>query len=144
MSFKKSLAKKLEQYLDDEFEKNTPLLLIKDGSILYKKFKISKDISGLWNLYRINGDVVHGFKLKSSAVLAAKYYDKLSYKNVEEIKLLDYDYWTNMVDASFFKHRLTESESNIKKDIFLSRFENSSSKALFYKKEIIKRIRYNF
>ena len=73
MNFKNQ-AGKLERFLEDEFKKKTPLLVMPDKTIIYKKYKIKQNKSGTYNLLHSNNDLIATFKLKATAALAAKNY----------------------------------------------------------------------
>lgn len=139
MNYKKYL-KDFEQIMDEELELQSPLININKHTVLYKHYKIKQTKFGHWNLYRLTGDLVHTFKFKSTAIAAAKYYSELKYKQVEELKSLDFEYWSSFVDVSFFKQRLSESTDAVAKDIFISKLSSASDKANKLKHIIIKRL----
>ena len=133
-----------ESFLDKEFKEMFPLTILDNDVILYKKFKIKSNKVGHWVLSRLSGDVIHTFKLKSTAILAANYYSNYKYKKVEHLKLLDADYWNKSNDVSFFKARISQSNDPVSKDIFLSRLSSASDKKKQLKKEIIKLLKVDF
>lgn len=130
--------------LDKEFSEMFPLTIVNDDMILYKNFKIKLNDAGHWDLYRLNGDVIHTFKLKSVAIMAAKYYAALKFKQIEEIKVLDFEYWSSSVDVSYYKHRLIGISDNFVKDVMISRLSSASDKKKRMKNEIIKRLNVDF
>jgi len=134
----------IESFLDKEFKDMIPLTIIDNDVIYYQNFKISINDAGHWDLSRKNGDNIHTFKLKSIAIMAANYYSNLRYKQLEELKVLDFEYWSNAVDASFFKHRISETIDSITKDILLSRLTHATDRKRQLKKEIIKRLKVDF
>jgi hypothetical protein len=139
MNYKKYL-KDFEQIMDEEIETNNPLININKNTVIYKKFKIKQNNVGHWDLFRSSGDLVHTFKLKSSAIAAAKFYSECKYHKAEELKSLDGEYWNSYVDVSFFRQRLQESSEPLTKDIFLSKLSNATDKANKLKHTIINRL----
>ncbi len=49
MNFKEK-AEKLEKFLEDEFKKSIPLLVLADKSVVYGNYKIKQSKQGTWNL----------------------------------------------------------------------------------------------
>lgn len=143
MNIKKQ-AQKLEQLLEDELKTKVPLLPLKDGSIVYKTYKIKKDNNNNWNLMHFRGDLVDTFNLKASAILAAKYYNNNQLTNYNHIKNLDVKYWTNSNDAYIFSKKFKNIKDITKKMIYVSRYELTNSRAANCKQEIISLFKHNF
>lgn len=135
MNFKKQ-ARKLESFLDEELRKNVPLVVLEDKTILYKRFKISQNKFNMWNLSHLNGDLIDTFKLKTSAILAAKHYSTDRFNEYNEIKILDSLYWTNSTDSDIFKQRYYESKDLEKKELYLCRWDLTRARTNHYRKEI--------
>lgn len=135
MNFKKQ-AQKLESFLDEELRKNIPVLVLPDKTIVYKKFKIKQDKNDMWGLFHINGDNIDTFRLKSSALLAAKYYGADNFNNYNEVKILDSMYSNSASDSVFFRQRYHESKDTEKKELYLCRWDLTKARSEYYKKEI--------
>lgn len=144
MKYSKYSESKFESFLDNEFKIMVPLTIIDKSTILYKNFRITENTNSNWVLSRMNGDSIYTFKLKSSAIVAATYYSKFKYKQIEELKCLDSGYWKNVVDISFFKQRVAEAADIITKDIFLSKLGIAYDRTYSLKREIIKRLKVDF
>ena len=117
MNFKNQ-ASKLERFLEEEFKNKTPLLVLPDNTVVYKKYKVKQNKTGTYNLLHSNNDFIDIFKLKATAVIAAKnyYYDRFDLYN--SIKILDTQYWTNSMDSLIFKERYRNCKDlNKKEDI---------------------------
>ncbi len=137
MNFK-YYANQLEQVLHDEFQKNVPMAVLKNKVIVYKRFKIVPTGDKSWNLLRMNGDFVNNFKFKSTALLAAKYYDNALIIQYNQIKLLDTKYWYSVNDLSFFKFRYNNALTADQRDIFKSRLDVTATTVTQTKTEIFK------
>ena len=143
MNFKKQ-AEKLEKFLEEEFSKKLPLIVLKDNSLVYKRFKIKQNKQKNWELKHITGDVIDIFKLKATAALGAKYYNCNEFEIYNRIKDLDTKYWTNSVDSFIFKQRYTNAKDQGKKITYLSRYEITSHRAKQYKDEITRMFKNSF
>jgi len=135
MNFKHQ-AEKLERFLEDEFKKKSPLVVLKDKSLVYKQFKIKNDKNKGYTLCYMNNDVIDTFWLKATAAIAAKNYYNSRFDLYNYIKNLDTEYWTNSIDSLVFEQRYKKSSDLIKKDIYLARYTLTKSRAHRYKEEI--------
>lgn len=143
MNYKRQ-AKQLENFLEDEFKKNIPIAVLPDKSIVYKRYRIKQNKKGLWQLAYLGSDNIAEFRIKTTAILAAKFYDKTDFKRYNEVKLLDTHYWNNSNDAGFFKYRYENAKDIDRRDLFLWRWELASSRAKRYKDEISTMFKSNF
>lgn len=143
MNFKKQ-AEKLQKILDEELNKKIPLFSVNKNLLLYKCYKIKKNRVENWDLQDQRGRLIETFKLKVNAALAAKFYDKNQMYLFQEIKNLDTKYWTNKVDCLIFKERYNKTKDIIKKDIYISRYDITNTRADRCKKEITRIFSYNF
>lgn len=143
MNFKK-YADDLETFLKDEFKKTIPIVVLKDNSIIYKSFKIKKTKNDSWQLSFVNGNRLDEFKLKTSAIIAAKFYDKNNFARISEIKMLDAQYWQHAMDAFIFNHRLKTVTDHEKYDIFTARWELAKDREKLYREKISRMFRFSF
>lgn len=143
MNFKRQ-AKQLESFLEEEFKKKVPLVVLPDKSIVYKRYKIKQNKQGLWLLTLDNGDTIDQFRIKTTATLAAKFYDQTNFNRYNQVKSLDTHYWNNNNDASFFKYRYEHATDLEKRDIFMWRWELADHRAKRYKEEISTMFKSNF
>lgn len=143
MNYKRQ-AKQLESFLEEEFKKNIPLAVLPDKSIVYKRYKIKQNKQGLWTLSLAGGDAIDTFRIKTTATLAAKFYDQTNFNRYNQIKALDTHYWNNSNDASFFKYRYEHAKDLEKRDIFMWRWEQADHRAKRYKEEISSMFKSNF
>jgi hypothetical protein len=143
MNYKKQ-AKQLENFLEEEFKKTIPIAVLPDKSIVYKRYKIKQSKQGLWQLSYVGSDNISEFRIKTTAILAAKFYDRTDFKRYNEVKLLDTQYWNNSNDAGFFKYRYENAKDLDRRDLFLWRWELASSRAKQYKEQISSMFKSNF
>lgn len=143
MNFKHQ-AKQLESFLEEEFKKKIPLVVLPDKSIVYKRYKIKQNKQGFWLLTLANGDTIDQFRIKTTATLAAKFYDQTNFSRYNQVKSLDTHYWNNSNDASFFKYRYEHATDLVKRDIFMWRWELADHRAKRYKEEISTMFKSNF
>jgi hypothetical protein len=143
MNYKKQ-ADKLERFLEDEFTKKIPIVVLPNNDLVYKRFRIHKNKAGSWEFRHVAGDLIDSFNLKATAVLAAKFYDICRFDRYNEIKNLDTGYWNNSLDSIRFKHRLTEINKDDKKVLYAARYVVTASRAERYKEKISTIFRNNF
>lgn len=144
MNFKKS-AEKLEYFLEELFEKELPIVVLDNGSLIYDKFKIKKNKkTHQWDIYRVGGFKLDTVNLKSSALMAAKCYSKNWMSRLIEIKLMDREYQHNSNDSSIFKYRYKHTQDLDKKDVYLWRWEITTSKAKAIQERIAREFKSMF
>jgi|APGre2960657373_1045057.scaffolds.fasta_scaffold00512_19 hypothetical protein len=144
MNFKEK-AEKLEKFLEDEFKKSIPLLVLADKSVVYGNYKIKQSKQGTWNLrYLKTDDLIDTFRTKTSAILAAKFYDKNRLGRYNDVKNLDLAFWNNSKDSAFFEERMKTTKDLERRDLFLCRFELTRDRAAKYKDELSRMFKANF
>lgn len=138
-------AERLERFLEEEFTKKLPILVLPDKSIIYKQFRIKQNKHKNWNLSWVKtGDKVDTFHTKTSALLAAKFYLTSNYSRYNEVKHLDLSYWNNSVDAQFFKYRLNTTKDYDQKDLFVCRYDLATERYKNAQAQITQMFKYNF
>lgn len=142
MNFKKQ-AEKLEKFLENEFTKKIPIVVLPNKDLVYKRFKVSKR-KNLWEFRHISGDLIDTFNLKATALLAAKFYDASRFDRYNEVKHLDTGYWNNSLDSVRFYQRFNESKDLNKKELYASRWTVTNSRAETYKEQISVLFRNSF
>lgn len=143
MNFKKQ-ADRLEKFLEDEFSSKIPIIVLPNKDLVYKRFKIKKTKQNMWDLNHITGDVIDSFRLKATAVMAAKFYDNCRFDLYNRVKNLDTGYWTNTVDSLNFKSRCIDSNDIDRKALYTARWELTYHRAKFYQGEISTMFRHSF
>lgn len=138
-------AERLERFLEEEFTKKLPILVLADKSIVYKQFRIKQNRHKTWDLSWVKtGDRVDTFHTKTSALLAAKFYLSSNYSRYNEVKHLDLTYWNNSVDAMFFKYRLNTTRDNDRKDLFYCRYDIATQRFKNAQGKITQMFKFNF
>ena len=143
MKFNRS-AKRIESFLEEELKKKSPLLVLPNSDLIYKTFRISRNKLGQWDLRHATGDLIHTFRLRATAALAAKYYHSVDFQKYNEIRIIDAQYWNNTNDSVFFKHRLKNTTEPDKRDLYLSRWEITANRAKYYRDEISRKFKLSF
>ncbi len=142
MNFK-TQAEKLESLLEEELKK-IPLVVLSKNTLAYKKYKIKQDNKGMWALFDPHGSIVDKFRIKTTASLAAKFYDQTNIRRFNEIKILDGQYWNNSNDSVFFEYKYKNTKDLDKRDLFLWRWELAKGRSDRYKQEISAMFKANF
>lgn len=138
-------AERLEKFLEEEFTKKLPILVLPDKSILYKEFRIKQNKHQVWDLrWARTNDKIDSFHTKTSALLAAKFYQANNYARYNEVKHLDLSYWSNSVDAVFFKTRLNTTRDCELKDLFICRRDLAFQRCKSAQIKITQMFKYNF
>lgn len=135
MNFKNQAAK-LEKFLEEEFNKKLPLLVLPDKTLIYKRLKIKENKKGLFELKHINNDLIDTFRLKATAAIAAKNYYTDRFDLYNHIKNLDTEYWSSSMDSLIFKERYKTCSDPNKKAIYLARWNLTEQRAKNHKQEI--------
>lgn len=143
MNLKKQ-AEKLERFLEDEFSKKIPIVVLPNKDLVYKRFKIRKNNDGTWEFRHISGDLIDRFYLKATALLAAKFYNANRFDRYNEIKNLDTGYWNNSLDSIRFNGRLQQTNQLEKKTLYYARQTLTVARAERYKAQISSMFRNNF
>ena len=143
MNLKKQ-AEKLERFLEDEFNKKIPIVVLSNKDLIYKRFKIRKNDNGIWEFRHVSGDLIDKFYLKATALLAAKFYSVNRFDRYNEIKNLDTGYWNNSLDSIRFDGRLNQTNQLEKKTLYYARQNLTAARVERYKAQISSMFRNNF
>lgn len=138
-------AKQLEQMLEQDLGKLMPLTVLPDKSVAYKNFRIQKTKTGFYELkYLKTNDSIQRFRTKTSAILAAKFYDKNNFIRYNEVINLDERYYNNSTDSEIFAHRIKTTKDLDRKDLFQWRYEITKHRAKAYKDELTRMFKTHF
>jgi hypothetical protein len=146
MKNKAQQARQLEEFLETELIKSLPVTILKDNSVIYKRYRIKQNSTGSYNLHfaGLDNKILASFNLKVCALVAAKRHDKCQLMQFNEVKELDTKYWTSHADAKYYQHRLKTVVDGVKYDILSSRLDLTQDRAREYKKKILAMFRYAF
>lgn len=140
-----SKAKQLENLIVQDIGSLMPVTVLNDKSLAYKKYRIVKNKQGLFELrYLKTNDFINKFRTKTSALLAAKFYDKNNFVRLNEVKRLDECYHTNLTDSEVFRYRVQTTKDLDRKDLFQWRFEITNQRARKYKEELTRMFKTHF
>ena len=138
-------ARQLEQMFKQDVSNLLPVTVLADKSIVYKKYRIVRNKLGIFELrYVKTGDLIDKFRTKSSALLAAKFYDKDNFTRYNEVVSLDTRYYINLTDSEIFRHKVKTTKDLERRDLFQWRFELTEQRAKSYKDEITRLFKTHF
>lgn len=142
----KPKIREIANELDAEFKKHVNLVVLKDGSVVYKDYLIKENKHKNWCIYRIGGfkDLIGEFKLKTCALLAAKAYGSSNLVRYTEVKDLDTQYWSNHCDHINYKRIIKLSLDFDRYIIILNKLEDSEFKEMHFKDKITAMFRSSF
>ena len=137
-------VKELKKHIEREIHKSLPVSILPDKSIVYKKYRI-KHNKTKWELtYQHTGDVIEKFYTKTSALLAAKFYDGYNFSKYINIKDLDRRYQNNLSDIEIYNEQIRRTSDIEKKDILINRKELSEQRISLYREEIAVQFKNEF
>lgn len=142
---KSTLVKELADKLHLEFTQKLPVLILPNGDITYKDYVIRKGEYQKYEVLQpIDRKVVDSFYLKSCALMAAKYHNKLDFANLNMVRMLDLRYWSKHTDIEVFSKNLKSAKDLDKYMILLTRLEHSKEQADIYREEISRMFKWSF
>ncbi len=137
-------VKELKKYVEQEVDRSLPVTVLPDNSLAYKKFRIKRE-QDKWNLRYIKSqDVIDSFYTKSSALLAAKFYEHNNFNLYVGIKDLDRKYYYNNVDIDIYKEQIKRTQDPIKREILYNRYDLSEHRSRLYKEQIASEFKTHF
>lgn len=142
---KPSLIKELADKLQLEFTQKLPVVILPNGDVSYKNYIIRRgEHSKFEVLQPIDRKIVDTFYLKSCAIMAAKFHNKLDFANLNMVKMLDMRYWSKHTDIEVFSKNLKSAKDLDKYLILLTRLEHSEEQANIYREEISRMFKWSF
>lgn len=145
MSIDKAV-KRFERLLG-EVKNIMPTVILSDGSVGYYNYIIRKNKTGQWDLIQHGKrykNSIYTFYLKSSALIAAKQHKHNRIMELSRTKDLDQRYWSNYTDSVHFKERFSKATDEVKRDVFLWRYEQSRDRSQWYRNEITQAFNHSF
>lgn len=135
----KTTAGNLDNMLRDFIIKGGIITPVSKNVFRYKNYLVTRDRTGGWNVFLINGNTkrhIESTFLKVSAFAICKAHDKNKYNVILDIKKEDSIFERNYLDSLFFKNTYNTSTDYDKKDTALWRLEIVHEKAALAKKKI--------
>ena len=137
-------VKELKKYVEQELDRSLPVTVLPDNSLAYKKFRIKRE-QDKWNLRYIKSqDIIDSFYTKSSALLAAKFYEHNNFNLYVGIKDLDRKYYYNNVDIDIYKEQIKRTQDPIKREILYNRYDLSEHRSRLFKEQISSEFKTHF
>jgi hypothetical protein len=139
------VVKELASHFEEELNKNLPVHIRQDGSIVYKDYYIKTKKNGNWGLFNIKThDEIDEFFLKTCALMAAKAYNGTQLERYFEIKRLDNCYWANHSNSLVFRKNVKKAKEFSHFLVLLTRLEESEVQTDRYREEISRMFKYSF
>lgn len=113
--------------------------VLKDGSVCFHNYIIRKNKLGLWELAQIGNKYrtsIGQFYMKSSALIAAQHHKHNRIMELAKTKDLDQRYWSNFTDSEHFRIMYKRASDELKRDVFLWRWEQTRDRSELYKEQI--------
>lgn len=139
-------VEKFDNLLKD-VNKIMPLTVLKDGTVCYYNYVVRKNKIGLWECSQVGKKLknnVGTFYLRSSAILAANHHKHSRVGDLELTKNMDQRYWSNYIDSLNFNSLYKKTNDEVKRDVFLWRWEQCRDRADYYRDEITYRFSHLF
>ena len=139
------LIKELASHFEEDFNSSLPILVRKDGSIVYKEYCIKQDSSKNWAIYYVStGDLVASFFLKTCALMAAKAYWRVEMAKFHNIKELDGRYYASHMETQVCQNAMKKAVEYDRYQILLNKLELSKDKVAKFKEEISRTFKWSF
>jgi len=145
MSIDKAV-KRFERLLS-EVKNIMPTVVLSDGSVGYYNYVIRKNAKGQWDLLQRGKQYKNSiatFYLKTSALMAAKQHKHNRIMELSRTKDLDQRYWSNYTDSIYFKALYAHTKDEVKRDVFLWRYEQTRDRSQWYRNEITQVFNHSF
>jgi len=142
---KTKVIKELATQFEEDFKKTLPIAILSNGSIVYKQYIIKTNNTGDWCIYKPTViDPIGSFYLKTSALMAAKAYDKNDLNKMFEIKQIDTDYRNNHTASLIFANNIKKAKDFSRYVVLLNKLEYSQERTEHFKEKISKMFKWSF
>jgi len=142
---KTKVIKELATQFEEDFKKTLPIAILSNGSIVYKQYIIKTNNTGNWCIYKPTViDPIGSFYLKTSALMAAKAYDKNDLNKMFEIKQIDTDYRNNHTASLIFANNIKKAKDFSRYVVLLNKLEYSQERTEHFKEKISKMFKWSF
>ena len=129
--------KNLDHEFEEELRNFFPVKLCTNGDIVYNEFSITRNNSQDWVLSVYDVNEIHRFKLRTTALIAAKFYEQGLFHRIEEVKSLDSCFWRNSDNKKNFKEIIKKTKDFDRKDMLIARLTESEVYLLQSKNKIL-------
>jgi hypothetical protein len=142
---KAKVIKELATQFEEDFKKTLPIAILSNGNIVYKQYIIKSNEQGDWVITKPSViDPIETFYLKTSALMAAKAYDKNDLNKMFEIKQIDTDYRNNHTASLIFAYNVKKAKDFSRYLVLLNKLEYSQRRTEHFKEKISKMFKWSF
>ncbi len=137
MKYKRA-ATRLKKMFDSELNTldTLPPLKIDSDEFVFYQCKIKLNHQDMWELSTLDNNSKEIFRLRASALIAAKCKYTQNFKDIQRIRLLDSAYWHYSTDEVIFKQKLKHIKDLDRYLLIKTRHDNAESNALATRKLI--------
>jgi len=142
---KAKVIKELATQFEEDFKKTLPIAILSNGNIVYKQYIIKSNEQGDWVITKPSViDPIETFYLKTSALMAAKAYDRNDLNKMFEIKQMDTEYRNNHTASLIFANNIKKAKDFGRYVVLLNKLEYSQERTEHFKEKISKMFKWSF
>jgi hypothetical protein len=142
---KTKVIKELATQFEEDFKKTLPISIQPNGSIVYKNYLIKLNKQGDWCIHKQSViDPLGTFYLKTSALMAARAYDRNDLNKMFEIERLDNDYKNNHTESLIYTNNIKKAKDFGRFMVLLNKLEYSQERTEYFKDKISKMFKWSF
>jgi len=142
---KTKIIKELASQFEEELKSTLPISVLPDGNVLYKSYIIKRNHQGSWCIHKKSVlDPIGSFYLKTSALMAARAYDRNDLNRMFEIERMDTDYKNNHTDSLVYANNIKKAKDFGRFMVLLNKLEYSQERTEHFKDKISKMFKWSF
>ena len=142
---KAKVIKEQATQFEEDFKKTLPIAILSNGNIVYKQYIIKSNEQGDWVITKPSViDPIETFYLKTSALMAAKAYDRNDLNKMFEIKQMDTEYRNNHTASLIFANNIKKAKDFGRYVVLLNKLEYSQERTEHFKEKISKMFKWSF
>jgi hypothetical protein len=139
------VIKELASQFEQELNKTLPISIQPNGSIVYKNYLIKTNKQGNWAIHKPGViEPLGTFYLKTSALMAARAYDKNDLNKMFEIERMDTDYRNNHTDSLVYANSIKKAKDFSRFMVLLNRLEYSQERTAHFQDKISRMFKWSF
>ena len=139
------VIKELASQFEQELNKTLPISIQPNGSIVYKNYLIKTNKQGNWAIHKPGViEPLGTFYLKTSALMAARAYDKNDLNKMFEIERMDTDYRNNHTDSLVYANSIKKAKDFSRFMVLLNRLEYSRERTAHFQDKISRMFKWSF
>jgi CRISPR/Cas system-associated endonuclease/helicase Cas3 len=142
---KEKVIKELAQHFEADLNRMLPISIQPNGDIVFENYYIKRNAAENWELrHKSTNDFVDQFFLKTSALMAAKAYNKTQLDRYFEVKRLDTQYWANYCDTIVYRNNIKKAKDFSRYLVLLNKLEHTEFLTEHYKETISRMFKWSF